>query len=189
MSVTTTHTHEPEVTSQIFGLMAEFETPEAAVAAVKKLYGEGYRAMEAYSPFPVDELSDALGFTKNRVPLLVLVGGVSGALLGFGMQTFSAVVHYPLNIGGRPYFSWPSFMPVTFELGVLLAAFSAVFGMLALNGLPRLNHPVFNVPNFAAASSDRFFVLVSSTDPLYDANRTRELLASTHPTDISEVES
>jgi hypothetical protein len=190
MSTTQTQTAGlPASQPGVFGLIAEFETPEAVVAAAERSFAAGYRQMEAYSPMPVDGLSEALGFRKNRVAMLVLLGGLAGGLGAFAMQYYSAVIHYPINIGGRPYNSWPSFMPVCFELTVLLAAFSAVFGMILLNGLPRLHHPVFNAPGFERASQDRFFLLIMSRDPKYDPQGTREFLAGLNPKDVSEVES
>ncbi len=172
-----------------FGLIAEFDTSEATVEAAKRAYSEGYRYMEAYSPMPIDGLSEAMGFTRNRVSMLVLIGGVTGGFLGFFMQWYTAVIDYPLNIGGRPFNSWPSFMPITFELTVLLAAFAAVFGMLALNGLPRLHHPVFNVPRFERASRDGFFFMIMSQDPKFDMQGTRQFLEALSPKAVSEVES
>lgn len=188
--MTTTHAPlTPATGTKLFGLMAEFETTEAVLAAAERSFAEGYRQMEAYSPMPVDGLAEAIGFRKNGVARLVLMGGLAGAIGGFLMQTFSAVIHYPLNIGGRPYFSWPSFIPVTFECGVLLASFSAVIGMIVLNGLPRLHHPVFNAPRFAMASRDRFFLLILTRDPKFDPQGTRRFLEGLAPIDIAEVES
>jgi hypothetical protein len=189
MSATTTQPAEAPAGQALYGLMAEFETPEAAVTAARRVHAEGYRALDAYSPFPVDELSDAIGFKKNRVATCVLLGGLAGGIGGFMMQYFSAVIHYPLNIGGRPYFSWPVFLPVTFELTVLIAAFSAVISMLVLNGLPQPHHPVFNCERFTRASNDRFFLVVEATDPKFDRQATRRLLEGLNPTDVSEVES
>jgi hypothetical protein len=188
---TAIHSHHgpsPVTEPATFGLIAEFDTPEAVLAAAERAYSEGYRHMEAYSPMPVDGLSEAIGFRRNGVSRLVFIGGVSGAIGGFLMQTFSAVIHYPINIGGRPYFSWPAFIPVTFESGILLAAFSAVFGMLILNGLPRLHHPIFNAPGFERASIDRFFLLVMTRDPKFTPAGTRHFLETLNPLSVSEVE-
>ena len=145
----------------IYGVMAEFATPEQLVEATRKARAAGYR-VEAYAPFPVDGLAEATGMKRNWVPPIVLAGGVLGGLGGYFMQWYSAVISYPINSGGRPLHSWPLFIPVTFELTVLIAAFAAVIGMLALNGLPRLRHPVFNVREFDLASRNRFFLCLRS---------------------------
>jgi len=172
----------------IFGLMAEFADPSAVVAAARKVREEGYTRVDAYSPYPMEELSEALGFHHSKLPLLVLIGGVSGLFAGIGLQYWVSVIEYPLNIGGRPFASWPSFIPPAFETTILFAAFTAVFGMLALNGLPQPYHPVFNVPSFALASKDRFFLLVESTDPRYDHDETWSFLVRLGARVVSEVE-
>jgi hypothetical protein len=172
----------------LYGLLAEFEGPEALLEATRGAYQEGYRHMDAYSPLPMEELADALGFHSTRVPLIVLIGGIIGCLGGFYLQYWISVIDYPLNIGGRPYNSWPSFIPVTFELTILVAAFSAVLGMLALNGLPMPHHPVFNVPRFAQATRDRFFLCIEATDPKFDRDATRQFLEGLNAREISEVE-
>ncbi len=171
----------------LYGLMAEFDDPEALVQATRRAYEEGYRRMDAYSPFPIEELSEALGIHRTAVPLLVLMGGIVGALSGFGLQYWVSAIAYPLNVGGRPFNSWPAFIPVTFELTVLVAALTAVFGMLALNQLPTPYHPVFNVPRFALATRDRFFLCIESTDPMFDMDTTREFLQRFAPREVSEV--
>jgi hypothetical protein len=171
----------------IHGLMAEFTTPTELVEATRKAYAEGYRKMDAYTPFPVEELSAALGFRHTRLPLVVLVGGILGGLTGYGLQYWVSVVAYPLNVGGRPLHSWPSFIPVTFEMTVLFAAGFAVLGMLALNGLPMPYHPVFNVPRFALASRDRFFLCIEATDPKFDRAATQAFLESLQPRHVAEV--
>jgi len=168
--------------------MAEFEHPEDVVAAARSAYAEGYRKMDAYTPFPIEELSEALGLRHTLLPWVVLGGGATGALAGFFMQYYLSVVEYPLNIGGRPLNSWPSFIPVTFEMTILFAALSAVLGMIILNGLPRPYHPVFNVPRFALASRNRFFLCIESGDPKFDPERTRRFLLALHPVEVSEVE-
>ena len=172
----------------IYGLMAEFDDPEALVRAAQRSYVEGYRRMDAFTPFPVHGLAHALGLRRTEVPLIVLLGGLAGAAGGFLLQYWTAAVNYPINVGGRPYLSWPSFIPVTFEMLVLIAAFSAVFGMLALNGLPMPYHPVFNVPSFQLATRDRFFLLVMATDPKFDRVETRRFLQSLGAQDVAEVE-
>ncbi len=159
-----------------YGLVAEFETPEKLIAATNQAYAAGYRKMEAYTPFPVEGIDEALRFRRNRVPLLVLLGGLGGCLGGFGMQYFAAELDYPINVGGRPFNSWPAFIPVTFEMTILVAAVSAVLGMLLLNGLPQPYHPLFNVERFVAGSHDRFFLCIEATDPKFDRAATRKFL-------------
>ncbi len=171
----------------LYGLMAEFDDPQALVRATRRAYEVGYRRMDAYSPFPIEELSEAIGVHGTAVPLLVLIGGLVGGAAGFGLQYWVAAIAYPLNVGGRPFNSWPSFVPVTFELTVLIAALTAVFGMLALNRLPMVYHPVFNVPRFALATRDRFFLCIETTDPKFDLHATREFLESFAPREVSEV--
>ena len=171
-----------------YGLMAEFEDPSAAVSAAQRAYAEGYRRMDAYSPYPIEVLSEAIGVHSTKMPLIVLIGGIVGGLAGYLMQYYLLVIDYPLNVGGKPFHSWPQFIPITFECTVLGAALAAVFGMLALNGLPEPYHPVFNAPNFALASRDRFFVLVEATDPRFDRERTAALLRSLGPREVTDVE-
>jgi len=171
----------------IYGLMAEFDNPSTLVAAARKTREAGYRKMDAYSPFPIEELSDAIGHHHDTLPLLVLIGGLVGGTSGFLLQYYAAVIDYPLNIGGRPLFSWPSFVPVTFEMTILFAAFVAVLGMLGLNGLPMPYHPVFNVERFANASRNRFFLCIESSDPLFDRKATGAFLESLEPREVNEV--
>ena len=171
----------------IHGLMAEFDDPSSLVAATERAHREGYRCMDAYSPFPIEELHEALGARHTRLPLIVLIGGVCGCIGGYALQYWSSVMAYPLNIGGKPLHSWPAFIPVTFECTILVAALSAVLGMLALNGLPQPYHPVFNVPRFALASRNRFFLCIESADPKFDLERTREFLTTLSPREVSTV--
>ncbi len=172
----------------IYGLMAEFENPVDLVNAARQARAAGYRQLDAYAPFPVEELADALQLGSTRVPFLVLVGGIIGAVLGYGMQYYMMAVDYPINVGGRPYHSWPAFIPVTFETTILVAGLFAVLGMLALNGLPMPYHPVFNVPRFALATKDRFFLCIEATDPLFDREDTRRFLERLLPRVVTEVE-
>ena len=176
-------------TTRIYGIMAEFDSASDLVAAARKTHEAGYRKIDAYSPFPVEELAEAIGFHKNRVPLVTLIGAIIGGLSGYLMQYWIAAVDYPINVGGRPFHSWPSFIVVTFEMTILFGGIFAVLGMLALNGLPMPYHPVFNVPRFAMATKDRFFLIVFSTDPKYSPTGTRQFLDSLGPRSISEVPS
>jgi hypothetical protein len=172
----------------IYGLLAEFREPNALVAAARKAHDEGYRRMDAYTPFPVEGLAEVLGFHERKLPLLVLGGGVAGAVGGYLLQYYASVIAYPVNIGGRPFHSWPAFIPPTFETTVLFAAFAAVLGMLALNGLPMPYHPVFNAPRFALASRDRFFLCIEATDPKFDRMGTKRFLEALDAREVVEVE-
>lgn len=172
-----------------YGLMAEFDSPQQLLDAAHKAHAAGYKKLDAYSPFPIEGLAEAIGFHKNMVPFVVLVGGIIGGLSGYLLQYYVAVITYPVNVGGRPYHSWPSFIIVTFEMTILFAGLSAVFGMLALNGLPQPYHPVFNVAEFAKASENKFFLVVDASDPEYDAAATRAFLKSLAPRLVSEVPS
>jgi hypothetical protein len=172
----------------IYGLMAEFDGPETLLDAARRSFAEGYRRMDAYSPFPVDGLAEAIGFHKTRLPLLVLIGGIVGCVGGFYLQYWASVIDYPLNIGGRPLNSWPMFIPVTFELTILVAGLTAVLGLLALNGLPMPYHPVFNVERFQFATRNRFFLCIESADPKFDPEATRRFLESCGPQGVYEVE-
>jgi hypothetical protein len=172
----------------IYGLMAEFKDPNALVAAAHRARGEGYQKMDAYSPFPIEELTEALDIRPTRLPLLVLIGGIIGCVGGYFMQYYASAVAYPINVGGRPYHSWPMFIPVTFELTILVAGLTAVLGMLALNGLPMPYHPVFNVPRFALATQERFFLCIEAVDPKFDREGTRLFLETLEPRRVSEVE-
>jgi len=168
--------------------MAEFETPEEILHAAERARAEGYRRMDGYSPFPVEGLAEAVGFGKTKLSWIVICGGLTGACGGFFLQWWPNVIGYPLNIGGKPYNSWPSFIPITFELTILFSALSAVFGMIALNGLPQPYHPVFNAPNFDLASRDRFFLCIEARDPKFNLQATKDFLASLEPVDVTEVD-
>jgi hypothetical protein len=178
---------EHATTPQLHGLMAEFESPSGLVEAATQARLAGYRKMDAYSPIPVEELNDALGLRRTRLPLLVLIGGIVGGSAGFALESWVSAIAYPLNVGGRPLISWPQFIPVTFETTVLGAALTAFFGMWALNKLPQPYHPVFNVAAFARASTDRFFLVIEATDPRFDRDATWRFLENLHPVGVSEV--
>jgi hypothetical protein len=172
-----------------YGMMAEFESAQRLVDAAHRTHQAGYLKIDAYSPFPIEGLAEAMGFHKNNVPLVVLIGGLIGGLSGYLMQYWISAVSYPVNVGGKPYHSWPAFIVVTFEMTILFAGISCVFGMLALNGLPMPYHPVFNVPRFAFATKDRFFLIVFSSDPKYSSSETRRFLEGLGPRSIAEVPS
>ncbi|HKX27826.1 MAG TPA: DUF3341 domain-containing protein [Blastocatellia bacterium] len=174
--------------SGIYGLMAEFDDPSTVIAAARRTYEAGYRRINAYSPYPLEELSEAIGFHRNYVPLVVLICGILGGLGGFGLLAWTSAIDYPLNVGGRPLISVPSFIPITFECTILLAALSAFIGMLAMNRLPQPYHPVFNVPAFSRASQDRFFLCVKADDPKFSDPGTRAFLESLGAREVSNVE-
>ena len=174
---------------RIYGLLAEFDSVDAVISAAHRVREAGYRKIDAYSPFPLEELSEAIGFERNGVALVCLVGGLLGCTGAYILQWWINTISYPVNIGGRPFHSWPSFIIVTFEMTILFSGLSAVFGMLALNGLPMPYHPVFNVPQFDAASRDRFFIIIFSSDKNYDSVLTRTFLEGLNPLSVSEVPS
>jgi len=171
----------------VYGVMAEFDDPNTLVAAAKRTYAAGYRRMDTYSPFPIEEAWEAIGHHDRRLSRIVLAGGLTGLLTGIGLQEWVHQIAYPMNIGGKPLNSWPQFVPVCFELTILFAALSAVIGMIVLNGLPQPYHPVFNVERFARASRDKFFLVVESTDPKFDRQATAEFLKGLHATEVCEV--
>lgn len=172
----------------LYGLMAEFEEHEQLLEAAKRAYAEGYRRMDAFSPFPIEGLAEALGHEMSLVPLFTLLGGIAGGLGGYFMEWYSMGRLYPINVGGRPLNSWPNFIPITFELTVLIAALSALAAMLLLNRLPQPHHPVFNVPEFRRASIDRFFLCIEAADPKFEHDKTSEFLDGLKPVMIAEVE-
>jgi hypothetical protein len=170
----------------IYGMVAEFATDVELMRAAEKAYQSGYRKMDGYAPFPIEGLAEALG-KKNRIPLLVLLGGIVGGGSAYFMEWFANVISYPINIGGRPLHSWPAFIPITFELTVLGAALTAFFGALALSGLPKPYHPMFNLPEFERASQDRFFLCIEAADARFDEAETRAFLQSLGPLMVAAV--
>jgi len=172
----------------LHGLMARFEDPEQLLEAANRAYGAGYREMDAYSPMPIEGLAEAIGFTRNFVAPAVLAGGLMGCIGGFSLLYWISMIAYPHNVGGRPFNSWPMYIPITFECTVLLAALTAVVGMLAMNKLPMPYHPVFNVQSFAERGSiDRFFLCIEATDPKFDVEKTKEFLMGLNPEEVAEV--
>ena len=177
----------PSKRPAIYGLMAEFEDATALVTGAMRAREEGYTCLDAYSPYPLEELHHVLHTQATKLPLLVLIGGLIGCVGGFALQYWVSAIAYPLNVGGKPYFSWPAFIPVTFECTILAAALTTVLGMLALNGLPQPYHPVFNVPRFALASRNRFFLCIESADPKFHLEGTRRFLETLNPREVSTV--
>ncbi|MGO9258741.1 MAG: DUF3341 domain-containing protein [Bryobacteraceae bacterium] len=175
------------MTKRIYGMIAEFDSPTALVNAARAAREKGYRKLDAYSPFPIEELTDALHLHHNRLPLIVLCGGILGGLTGYLLQYYVTVIDFPINVGGRPLHSWPAYIIITFELTILFAAISAVLGLLALCGLPMPYHPTFNVPRFALASRNRFFLCIEAIDPLFDRDKTSQFLETLEPREVSEV--
>jgi len=173
--------------STLYGLMAEFDDPGALVAGTKRAHESGYRCMDAYSPMPIEELHEAMGSPHGRLPLIVLIGGLIGGVGGYTLEWWVSTIAYPINVGGRPLHSWPMFIPVTFECTILVAALFAVFGMLALNGLPQPYLPVFNVPRFALASRNRFFLCIEARDPKFNLEQTRAFLDSLGAKEVTSV--
>ena len=180
---------KPPVTQpKLYGVMAQFDSPSHLVAAARETYEGGYRQINGYSPFPIEELDEAIGFKRTTLPLIVLAGGVLGGVGGFFMQYWMEVIDYPINVGGKPFNSWPSFIPITFECTVLVAAFAAVLGMLALNKLPQPYHPVFNAPSFALATRDSFFLVIEAKDPKFSHDEAVRFLKTLEPLEVTDVE-
>jgi hypothetical protein len=172
----------------LHGVMGEFSDPHELLDAIEKVRAEGYTKLDAYTPFPIEAVWEAIGHHKSPVPLVVLIGGILGGLGGFFLQFWVSTIEYPVNIGGRPFNSWPAFIPVTFECTILGAVLSAVAGVFIINGLPEPYHPVFNVPRFAFASRDRYFLCIEARDPKFDADKARKLLWAVNATEVSDVE-
>lgn len=181
--------HYENTGPKVYGMVAEYDDPDNLVQAAKSAYKEGYRQLDAYSPFAIHGLAESIGFNKTAVPFLTLVMGLTGAATGFLLQAFGMAVHYQYDIGGRQFFSWPAFIPITFECMVLFGAFTCGLSMLALNGLPMPYHPIFNAKNFERASSDRFFLCIESADPKFDEHKTKNFLEKLvpKPLQVSEV--
>ena len=175
-------------TATLYGIMAEFSSPEELLAATRRAREAGYRNLDAYSPFPIHGMDEALALPKTRIPLIVLIGGLTGLVLGFALQYWVSAIDYPLMVGGKPYASWPAFVPVAYELTILLAGLAGGIGMLVLNGLPMPYHPVFNVERFALATNDRFFLCIEATDPKFNREGTKTFLEELHPYQVDEVE-
>ena len=171
----------------LYGVMGEFDTAEQLLSATRRAYAAGYRAMDAYAPFPIEGLADALGFRTKAVQLIGLFGGMFGAAGGFALQFFIHTDLLPINVGGRPLDSWPSFIPVTFEMGVLFSALSMLVGLFILNGHPEPYHPVFNVEAFGRATRDRFFLCVEARDPRFESNGTRRFLEELGAREVADV--
>jgi hypothetical protein len=173
---------------ETYGLMAEFPTPDALIAAAHQVHKAGYQKVDAYTPYPIEAVSEALELPRSKVPLIVLIGGLLGGLGGYMLQYWSQMLVYPMNIGGRPFHSWPAFIVPTFECTILGAALSAVIGMILINGLPQPYHPVFNVPRFAMASRDRYFLVIEATDAKFHADATRRFLTGLNASEVSDIE-
>ena len=180
--------HRRHIVPKLYGVMAEFSNPSDLVSAARRVYELGYRRINGYSPYPIEELWEAIGFHHTRLPIIVFLGGLLGGIGGYFMQYWMEVVNYPLNVGGKPFNSVPAFIPITFECTVLCAAFAAVLGMLALNKLPQPYHPVFNAPDFALATRDRFFLVVEASDRKYNHDEVTSLLKSLGAVDVTDVD-
>jgi len=180
--------HATPTQNPIYGVMAEFDNRFDLLTAAKTAYSAGYRAMDAYAPFPVHGLAEAIGKTDNIVQRMVLAAGLTGCIGGFGLMYWITNIVYPLNVAGKPNFSWPVYVPITFECTVLAAALTAAIGMLAVNGLPRPHHPLFSVPQFERATQDRFFLCIESADPKFNLAEARSFLEQFHPMGVTEVE-
>jgi hypothetical protein len=176
--------HAPQATPAVYGLLAEFDSATALLNAAKKVRDAGYTKSDAFSPFPIHGLAEALGFREHIIPKVVLAAGLTGALAGYGLQWWTQAIDFPMNIGGRPYFAWVSFIPPAFETTILFAAFSAAISMIVLNGLPRPHHPVFSAPRFDRASQDGFFLAIEAADPKFDLSQTRAFLNGLHPREV-----
>jgi len=174
-------------TPKLYGLLAEFDSASAIVDAARSARAAGYVKVDAYTPFPIHELDDALRLPRTKLPWLVFAGGLTGMLAGFALQYWASAIEYPMNVGGRPYASWPAFVVPAYETTILFASITAVVGMIWLNGLPRPYHPIFNAPNFSNASADRFFLSIEAVDPRFELGATRQFLQGLKPVGVSDV--
>lgn len=173
---------------KLYGLMAEFDTTAEVVKAAEKVRDAGYTKTDAFSPFPIHEMDEALGIKRSILSFLVFGGGILGGLTGFGLTFWTHVIEYPIMVAGRPHFSFPAFIPPIYELTILFAAFTAVFGMILLNGLPSPYHPVFNVPRFSLASREKFFLLIEADDKQFDYEETKKFMESLNPQEVHDVD-
>lgn len=180
--------HQEDTAPKLYGLLAEFDSATAIVDAARRTRQAGFTKIDTFTPFPIHELDAALKLPRTKLPWIVLGGGITGMATGFALQYWASVIAYPLNIGGRPLASWPAFIVPSYELTILFSALTAVFGMIALNGLPMPYHPVFNVPQFSSASADRFFLSIETKDPKFDLAGTRAFLEGLHPLGVTEIE-
>ena len=180
-------TTTPDDGTAVYGLLAEFETADGLIDATRSAAAKVYSRMDGYSPYPIGEVADALGFPRSEIGAIMFIGGLCGATFGFLMQYYLNGIDYPINVGGKPMFSWPQFAPITWELLVLTASLSGVIGLFVLCGLPQPNHPLFNVPQFARATRDRFFLCIEATDPNFDLTSTRDFLDTLRPLSVAEV--
>lgn len=171
----------------LYGLMAEFKTGDELIEATRKAAEAGYTRMDGFSPYPIGEVADHLGFPRSEIGAVMFIGGLCGATIGFLMQTWVSVIDYPISIGGKPFWSWPQYVPVTWALLVLSASMSGLFGLLALCGLPQPYHPVFNVERFSRVTRDRFFLCIEAVDPLFEPTKVKAFLQSLNPDDVAEV--
>lgn len=178
----------PPAAHGAYGLLAEFDSARALLDAAHKTHAAGYARTDAFSPFPIHGLAEALGFKDRRISTFVFLGGLTGALSGYGLQYWASTIAYPMNIGGRPLHSWVSFIPPTFELTILFAAFTAGISMIVLNGLPQPYHPVFNAKRFSQASQDKFFLVIEASDPKFREHETRAFLTSLHAREVVALE-
>jgi hypothetical protein len=179
--------HIEDPTPKLYGLLAEFDSPTAIVSAARQARAAGYVKVDAYTPYPIHELDEALRLHRTKLPWIVLGGGLTGMLAGFALQYWASVIEYPMNIGGRPHASWPAFVVPAYETTILFASITAVVAMIALNGLPQPYHPLFNVPAFSSASADRFFLCVEAADPKFDMTATRKFLQELKPLGVTDV--
>ncbi|MBV9392517.1 MAG: DUF3341 domain-containing protein [Verrucomicrobia bacterium] len=178
---------QPQTRGHLYGIIAEFGTSESILNAASEVYRAGYRHLDAYTPFPVDDLAESIGKGKSLIAPIVFIGGITGGLTGYFLQLWGIGINYPYDIGSRPLNSWPLYIPITFELTILFAALSGFIGMFWLNRLPCIHHPVFGVPGFERASVDRFFLSIEASDPLFDAILVNEFLAGMEPIRVVEI--